>query len=66
MMTGPTTKTVEGKSSTKGKSTKKVKTHHGKKTGDCVIHGVGCGHSTEECKIIIGAKAKKSSYNSTA
>ena len=66
MTTDPTTKTVEGKSSTKGKSTKKVKIHHGKKTGDCVIHGVGCGHSTEECKIIIGAKAKKSSYTSTA
>jgi hypothetical protein len=66
MTTDPTTKIVEGKSSTKGKSTKKVKTHHGKKTGDCVIHGVGCGHSTEECKIIIGAKAKKSSYNSAA
>ena len=66
MTTDPTTKTVESKSSTKGKSTKKVKTHHGKKTGDCVIHGVGCGHSTEDCKIIIGAKAKKSSYTSTA
>jgi hypothetical protein len=64
MTTDPTTKTVEGKSSTKGKSTKKAKTHHAKKTGDCVIHGVGCGHSTEECKIIIGAKAKKGNYTS--
>jgi hypothetical protein len=64
MTTDPDTKTVEGKNSTKNKSTKKVKTHHAKKTGDCVIHGVGCGHSTEECKIIIGAKAKKGNYSS--
>jgi hypothetical protein len=64
MTTDPNTKTVEGKNSTKGKSTKKAKTYHAKKTGDCIIHGVGCGHSTEECKIIIGAKAKKGNYNS--
>ncbi|WP_460991508.1 hypothetical protein, partial [Staphylococcus aureus] len=31
------------------KSHKKHKQAQGNRTGDCVIHGRGCGHSTDEC-----------------
>ena len=33
---------------------KKHKTSHEKRSGDCVIHGKGCGHSMDECKVILG------------
>ena len=36
------------------KSHKKHKQSQGNRTGDCVIHGRGCGHSTDECKVVLG------------
>ncbi|MGL4349012.1 MAG: hypothetical protein ACRCT2_00250, partial [Plesiomonas shigelloides] len=33
---------------------KKHKASHEKRSGDCVIHGKGCGHSTDECKVVLG------------
>ena len=33
---------------------KKHKASHEKRSGDCVIHGKGCGHSTDKCKVVLG------------
>jgi hypothetical protein len=36
------------------KSHKKHKVSHEKSGGDCVIHGKGCGHRTDDCKVVLG------------
>ena len=36
------------------KSHKKHKSSHESRSGNCVIHGKKCGHSTDECKVVLG------------
>jgi hypothetical protein len=36
------------------KSPKKHKSSHESRSGNCVIHGKNCGHSTDECKLVLG------------
>jgi hypothetical protein len=36
------------------KSHKKHKSSHEPRSGNCVIHGKKCGHSTDECKVVLG------------